>query len=163
MGQSREQRRIQTGGRCTTIDGRELRGEVAQLTDVARPRGQRHQCHGVAHEPCAFRRHGYLKPGQFTRLRQDLPEKVQEEDTDVLPSVAQGRQANLKRGEAMEERLREGALVHSVFELGVGCGEQANVHPLGGLGTDRPHFSRLQNPQESRLDVGGGKTDLVKE
>ena len=127
--------------------------DVLQLTHVARPvvagehleRARRHAAH-VA--PAVARR---------------LADEVLHEMRNVLPPLAQRRQAQRDDVQSVKQVFPERALAHRGPQVGIGGREHADVHgdrPLAAHPLDLP---LLEHAQELGLQLEAQRADLVQE
>ena len=82
---------------------------------------------------------------------------------DFLAPVAQRRHVDPDHAQAIVQILTELAFGHSLFEVGVGGGEHADVDALGLRLADGHDLLLLQESQQLRLYVDGQIPDLVEE
>ena len=99
-------------------------------------------------------------------LAQPIGRLAQEERRQVgnlFAALAQGRHVNPNHAEAIVEVLAEFALGDTLFEVGVGGREHADIHRLRTVLTDRHDLALLQEPQQFRLHVERQVADFIEE
>ena len=77
-----------------------------------------------------------------------------DERRDLLAPLAQRRQPQPDDVEAVEEVFAEAPLGHEGFEVGVGGGDDADVHLDGLRLAEAVDFAGLEEPQELGLHSG---------
>ena len=93
----------------------------------------------------------------------ELLQEVVAEERDVVGALAQGRDADDDRVDAVEEVLAEGAGGDAGLEVLVGRGDQAEVHRGRPAAADALDFVGLEDAQELGLDGRRQRPDLVQE
>src|SRR5205823_6884253 len=97
------------------------------------------------------------------QLRREPSRQMPGEGRDVLPPVAQRRQADRKDAQAVVQVLAEAARLHLVLEATVGGRDHPYVDRAGPGLADGAYLALLEHPQELRLERPAGLGDLVEE
>src|SRR5207344_1806530 len=74
-----------------------------------------------------------------------LPEKVRGERRDVFAPLAQRRQGDLDRVQAKKKILPEASCGDFLVQIGIGCGNDADIGMQGSGGTDALEFAGLND------------------
>src|SRR3546814_9779732 len=117
--------------------------QVTQLAYVARPAPRQHR---------TFRRR--CQPQIMTAVTGGAAfEEAACQRQDVVATLAQRRQTNFQRVEAVQQILAEAAGFHFDGQIGIGGRDQSHVGALRARGTGPRELAILQRPAERR----GGK------
>ena len=92
-----------------------------------------------------------------------LPQEVRGQQRNVFAAIAQRRQADLDGVQAEEQILAEAALGDFGVEVGIGRGEDADVHAARLRGADALELAGLERAQQLGLQVLRDVGDLVEE
>ena len=99
----------------------------------------------------------------FLLLFGERAQVVVDERRDLLAPLAQRRQAQADDVEAVEEVLAEASVGDERFEIGVGGGDDADVHLDRLRLAEAVDLARLEEAEQFRLEVGADLGDLVEE
>ena len=81
----------------------------------------------------------------------------------VLGTLAQGRRLERHHVQAVKQIAAEIALLHGLFQIAIGGGQQPDIQ-LNGLGSAHAfHLALLQHAQELGLQEGRKLSDFVQE
>ncbi len=126
---------------------------VFQLAHVARPGVSQQQLLGRLLEAAQRLARPFGRPGQ----------EVLGQRQDVLGPVAQRRQVDVDDVQPVEQVLPEPPFLQPFFQMSVGGGDQANVHPFRLGGPQRADLPFLQHAQQLGLQGERQLSDLVEE
>ena len=82
---------------------------------------------------------------------------------DVFAPVPEGRHFDWDDVEAIEQIFLKRAVQHHLAQIAVGGGDDAHVHLLAALRSQRLEFALLQHPQKLGLQHRAHRADLVEE
>ena len=133
-------------------DGHVLR-QILELAYVARPRvGREH-----------LRRRLVQTDGWHVVLLAHLQGKLAEEQQDIVAALAQGRQRERYRAQAVVEVLAKLAVAYGLLHVDVGGGDDAYVRMVYLAGADGDELPRLQHAQQAGLCGERQLAHLVEE
>jgi hypothetical protein len=85
-----------------------------------------------------------------------------QQERDVFPPVAQRRQQNLHRVDAVEQVLAEHVFVDEILRREIGGADEAHVDRLGFFRAHRNHLAPLDRRQQFALQMERHVADLVE-
>src|SRR5439155_46992 len=90
-------------------------------------------------------------------------DEIVDERGDLVAAFAQGRDLEPDHVEPIEQILAKTSFLHSMFEVGVGGGDDADVDRERSRFAKRTDLARLQEAQQLRLEIEAELADLVEE
>ena len=108
-------------------------------------------------------RHRATSSGAIVGLGASLAQEIVGEGGNVLGAVAKGREANGKDVEPIVEIAPKTAGGHIRLEIGVGGGDDADVHAASASAPDAPHLHLLDGAEQLGLQRDVEITHLVDE
>src|SRR5260370_6949819 len=99
----------------------------------------------------------------FIKAAAEFLHEVADQERDVFGALAERGDLDGENVQAVIEVAAEGALCYAFRKIGVGCGDDADVHALGAIAAEPFEFLLLKHAKKFRLKFEGKVAHFVDE
>src|SRR5260370_26721444 len=99
----------------------------------------------------------------FIKAAAEFLHEVADEEREVFGALGERGDLDGENVQGVIEVAAEGALCYAFRKIGVGCGDDADVHALGAIAAEPFEFLLLKHAKKFRLKFEGKVADFVEE